>query len=385
MKAIAYTFDLISLCKVQTQPKGESMPNRVKVGVVGTSWWVDGMYLPVLTADEGAELVAICGRNRTRANELATKYQIPQAFTDYQEMIERGGLEALVVATPDELHYPITMAALHVGLHVLCEKPMAINGEQAKEMLELAEQAGVKHMIMFGWRWMPHYQYLHQLLAEGFVGRCYHVHLQFLGNRGRSKEYTWRFDPQHSLGVLGDLGSHMIDLGQWLLGDITSVCAHLASYVERPGPDGQPFLGANESALLVVEYANGAQGMIHASTVAHTADRLREQYISIHGENGTLEAEVLFRGAEAGATVRGARQEETSFQVLPTPQSYAKGLAPNQFTEVLTKHPVGARLFIDAIQQNYVPSPNFQDGYQVQRVIDAALESQATRGWVDVK
>jgi predicted dehydrogenase len=364
------------------------MRNRVKIGVVGTSWWVDGWYLPMLAADEGAELVAICGRNRMRADELAAKYLIPQVFTDYQALIEQGDLDALVVATPDELHYPITMAALQAGLHVLCEKPLAINGEQAQAMLALAEQVGVKHMIMFGWRWMPHYQYLHQLLAEGFVGRYYHIHLRFLGSRGRSKEYTWRFDPQHSLGVLGDLGSHMIDLGQWLVGDITRVCVHLATYVERPGGDGQPILGANESALLAVEYANGAQGMIHASTVAHTADRLREQYVTVHGEHGTLEAELRLRGAEAGTTVRGARQEDNSFQVLPTPPSYLKGLDPDdpdQFTQVFTKHLVGSRLFVDAIRQNYLPSPNFRDGSRVQQVMDAALESQATRAWVDVK
>jgi predicted dehydrogenase len=100
--------------------------------------------------------VAICGRNRERAEEMAHKYAIPTVFTDYHELIDKGHVQALVVATPDDLHYPITMAALDAGLHVLCEKPMALTVKQAREMTEKAEKVGVKHMVLFTNRWWVH-------------------------------------------------------------------------------------------------------------------------------------------------------------------------------------------------------------------------------------
>lgn len=94
------------------------MSRRIAVGVVGTSWYADWMHLPVLKSHPQVQLAAICGRNRERAEEMAQKYKIPQLFTDYQAMIEQAGIDALVVAIPDDLHYPVTMAALDAGLHV---------------------------------------------------------------------------------------------------------------------------------------------------------------------------------------------------------------------------------------------------------------------------
>jgi predicted dehydrogenase len=88
-------------------------------------------------------------------------------FTDYEAMFALPGLDAIVIAAPDDLHYPMTMAALRAGLHVLGEKPMALNAQQAKAMLDAAEYAGVKHMIMLTWRFFPHYQYMQQLIADG--------------------------------------------------------------------------------------------------------------------------------------------------------------------------------------------------------------------------
>src|SRR5262245_3793179 len=105
--------------------KGAIVTDTIRVGVVGTSWYADLMHLPNLASHPRAELSAICGRDRNRAQEMATKYAIPHVFTDYRDMIAQGGLQALVVAIPDDLHYLVTMDALDAGLHVLCEKPLA--------------------------------------------------------------------------------------------------------------------------------------------------------------------------------------------------------------------------------------------------------------------
>ena len=131
------------------------------------------MHLPNLESHPLAELAAICGRHHIRTEEMAHKYDIPLVFTDYREMIEKGDLDAVVVATPDDLHYQMTMAALDARLHVLCEKPLALNSGRARQMYEKAEAVGVKHMVFFTYRWWPFYRYFKQLVEEGYIGHCY--------------------------------------------------------------------------------------------------------------------------------------------------------------------------------------------------------------------
>jgi predicted dehydrogenase len=133
---------------------------QIRVGVIGTSWYADFVHLPFLQSHSQAKIAAICGRNRDRGEEMAQKYDIPNVYTDYRELIEKVDLQAVVVAVPDDLHYPMTMDALDAGLHVLCEKPLACNAVQAREMLEKAERVGVKHMTCFTDRWMPFYRHV---------------------------------------------------------------------------------------------------------------------------------------------------------------------------------------------------------------------------------
>src|SRR5688572_3532107 len=131
------------------------MAERVRIGVIGTSGWADFGHLPGLKAHPGAELVAICGRDRDSGEGMARTYDIPRVFTDYRDLIARGDLQALVVVTPDDLHHPIVMEALAAGVHVLCEKPLALTVDQAREMYDAAEAAGVRHLVNFSYRWFP--------------------------------------------------------------------------------------------------------------------------------------------------------------------------------------------------------------------------------------
>lgn len=125
------------------------MPAKVRVGVIGTGGWAEDFHLPVLASHDDAVLAAICGRDGDRAHELADKYGVAQVLTDYRDMISDAGLDAVVVATPEDLHYPMVMAAVQAGLHVLCEKPIAFSAAQSRGMLSAAERAGIKHMVQF--------------------------------------------------------------------------------------------------------------------------------------------------------------------------------------------------------------------------------------------
>ena len=127
------------------------MAEKVRIGIISTSWWAELMLLPSLKSHTSANVVAVCGRNRERASEIAKKYDVPNVFSDYKEMIDKGELHAVVIASPDDLHYTMTMYALDTGLHILGEKPLAMNAKQARKMYEKAESVGVKHMTHFTW------------------------------------------------------------------------------------------------------------------------------------------------------------------------------------------------------------------------------------------
>lgn len=358
------------------------MSERVRVGVVGTSWFADGFHLPNLASHPRAAITAICGRRREPAEALATKYTIPYVFTDYRDMIASGKLDALVIVTPDVLHYPITMAALEAGLHVLCEKALAMNADQASEMYEKAEATYRKHMIMFTWHWVPHFRYLQQLIEQGFVGRPYHFHVRYEGDYGRDATYGWRFDRKQGNGILGDLGSHAIDFARRYVGDITRVCGHLATFVERPGPDGQELEPANDSALLALEFANGAQGSLHVSAVSHQGGTS----IALYGEAGSLELVFTFDGA----ALRGSRQGDEAWQTLDVPEALWQdvdrtGPFIEQVFDVFKNQPVGNRLFIDAILENRPTDSTFYDGWKAQQVIDAAILSHEQGRWIAIE
>jgi UDP-N-acetylglucosamine 3-dehydrogenase len=254
---------------------------QIRVGVIGTSWFNDLLHLPALKSHSRARIAAVCGRNLVRAEEMAHKYDAEQAFTDYRAMLDQGNLQAVVIAVPDDLHYPMTMDVLDAHLHVYCEKPLAMNAGQAQKMLAKAQAAGVKHMVGFGWRNMLHFRYLRQLVDEGYIGQCYYAEFRFAGGYARNADYGWRFDPQRGTGIMGDLASHMIDLARQLLGDITAVQARLTTHVDKPGADGQPMDTANDSAQLLVEFSTGARGTIIANAIAYTGIRLQEQHATL--------------------------------------------------------------------------------------------------------
>src|SRR5689334_8856140 len=121
----------------------------VRVGVVGTSLWADSMYLPALTKHPQAEIIAVCGRSPERTKTFAERWNVPKYYTDYRAMLDAGGLDALVIATTNDSHHPITLAALDAGLHVICEKPLALNYAQAREMADRAVTSGLKNMVPF--------------------------------------------------------------------------------------------------------------------------------------------------------------------------------------------------------------------------------------------
>jgi len=341
------------------------MRNIVNVGVIGTSWWSELVFLPVLHQDKQANLIAVCGRNPRRAKEMAEKHDIPEVYTDYKEMIQQSNLDAIVIATPDDTHYAMVMASLDAGLHVLCEKPIALNADHAFEMLNKAESVGVKHMVMYTHHWFPNIQRMKQLLADDYIGKVYHAYFNWFAGYARNDDNMWRFDANRANGILGDLGSHLIHMAIWLLGDVVAVTGRLGFDVSRNGIDNL----ANDTAHILLEFASGAHAQFYITATAHMIDNPMKALVGLHGQNGTIQTEWLPDNSPIEMSIN-AQQSISDDRVRESTSL--------DLTEFLNNHQAGVRLFVDNIINDQSMTPGFLEGYKVQQVIDAVIQSHET-------
>jgi predicted dehydrogenase len=361
------------------------MARKIRIGLIGTSWWADLMYVPSLKSHPAADVVAVSGRNAGRAAEVARKFGQARVFTDYRDLIGSGGLDAVVVSTPDDLHYEMATAALDAGLHVLCEKPLAGNAALARALRDKAAAAKVKNMVLFTWRWQPHWRYAKHLLDTGYVGYCHLARFHFIGSFARDPGYKWRFDGRRANGVTGDLGSHMIDFVEWYLGGTQRVMADLPVFVDQSATAAPPPAPVNDAGFLIFDLTGGARAAIHVSAMSHLGDQGVRVGASFHGDEGSLEIEHTYFGVDAGVKMRGVRKGETTFATLPVPDSFLEGdVDPTALFDPYLKQSAGPRLFIDAILRDEPAMPDFGVGVRVQEIVDAALLSDAEKRWVAV-
>ena len=229
-------------------------------------------------------------------------------------MIAAGGLDAVVIVVPDDLHPAIAEAAAEAGLHVFCEKPLANSLAAAEAMAAAVRAARVVNMVLFTWRWQPHWRYVRHLLDTGYVGRVLRARLSFFEGISFGPGYKWRFDGRRGSGTAGDLGSHMIDMAHWLTGkDVTSVSADFRTFADQSGTADPPPLPANDSCFIALRMAGGAQVMVDVSSASYMADRDCLVTLEIHGDQGTIEGSHRFLGAEVGVTLKGARVRRARF------------------------------------------------------------------------
>lgn len=354
--------------------------DKVRIGLISSSWWQDFMFVPSLKSHPKAEIVAVSSRSPEPLAAFASKHGIANTFADYRKMLTSGLIDAVVVGAPDDLHKEMALAALDAGLHVLCEKPLALNAADATEMTERAKARGVKHMVYYTWRWQPPFQYLKQLIEDGWFGRILRGQFSFIGAWGLGREYQWRHDGKRANGVLGDLGSHMVDLSRWMLGDVERLTAHLPILIDRSGFGGD--VPGSDTAHLICEFRSGAQGVIDATTIA-TVDGVRI-LVRIDGEDGSIEIAYIPQGPNIGVTVRGMRKGDAAIVPMEIPAKYFAGYDITDTLGPYRTQPVGARLFLDAIVGDFTPEPGFEVGLANQRVIDAAMLSHRERRWVDL-
>ncbi len=360
-----------------------------RIGIIGTSWWVDAMYLPALAGLPGVEVAALAGRDEARTRERANAWEVPGAYTDWRKMLATAGLDGVIVAAANPVHYPATKAALEAGLHVLCEKPVADGYEQAAELAELAGRMGAVTMVPFTYAFMPGFRYLERLVGDGYVGRLHHVGLRYHAGYGLTDRYLWKLDGRHNpTGALGDIGSHFLYLAMRLAGPVRAVTARLEVVGVHPPRDeaGAAYPPSADSAAVILEFANGGQGVLHASAVAYEGTSMNQRHaIEVHGAAGTLGYLVDWDRTQE---VWGARVGEGPVRPLPIPDDLwngvRRGRVHDTYRDVFRQTDAMARGWAKAVGRGEAVRPDLADGAEVQRLLDACLESSRSGARVEI-
>ncbi len=353
-------------------------------------------------------MAVLCGRNRDQAAAAASRLGWESVETHWKALLTRDDVRLVDVCTPGSSHADITIAALEAGKHVLCEKPLANTVAEARAMVKAAQAAragGVRSMVGFNYRRMPAVAFARQLIAEGRLGAIRHVRAQYLQDWIVDPEFplVWRLRAEEAgSGALGDIGAHIVDLTQFVTGQrITGVSGLVETFVkQRPLPEASAGLSASgraaagtgqvtvdDAALFLARLDGGAVGVYEATRFA--TGRKNSIRVEMNGERGSLAFdlerlnELEFLDGTEEPAVQGFRR----ILVTEPTHPYLEAWWPPGHTlgwEHSFTHEV--KDLVEAIATGTDPTPSFEDGLQVQLVLDAVQRSAADRGcWTPVE
>ncbi len=350
------------------------------------------MYPPVAIP----RLVAIAGRNEGGVNEAARRYGFGKAYTDWHKLLDDPGVQVFDNCAPNNMHLEPNLAAAKAGKHIFSEKPLGRNTDECKQMWDAVKKAGVKHQVAFNYRFVPAVRLVKDLIREGKLGRIYHFRATYLQEWIADPDFgmVWRLDKAVAgSGTIGDLGSHIIDLGRYLIGEPKSVMARTETFIpERKGAEGKTEKVLVDDAFqAIVEYDNGAVGTLEASRFC--PGRKNYNTFEINAEHGSIrfnleefnELEVFWKHGPVDRQTMGFTKVLVSESYHPFwsnwwPQGHFIGWE-HTFVHELNH-------FLDAVVNNKSVTPDgpdFEDGYKNAVICDAILDSARSRKQVDIK
>ena len=345
------------------------------------------------------EMAVVVGRDGVKAAAAAERLGWQSSATDWREVIAREDIDVVDICTPGDTHAEIAIAALAAGKHVLCEKPLANSVEEADAMVAAAVSArahGARSMVGFSYRRVPAVALMRRMIADGAVGQIRHVRGQYLQDWITDPEFplVWRLRKEVAgSGALGDIGAHVLDMAQFVTGQrIDALAAQTETFVrERPLPEGDGALGAatagtgaqtgevtvDDAAVLIARTDGGALATFEASRFA--TGRKNHIVLEVNGSRGSLVFEfedmngLRYYDGSAGDRAGFARIDVTE----PT-HPYIEGWWP-------PGHGLGyehtfvnqARDFLEAIATGADPTPSFEDGAAIQRLLAGVERSAA--------
>jgi predicted dehydrogenase len=352
----------------------------LRVGFIG-SGWPDRIQIPVFRLG-GLTPQAIASAHRENAERVAAIHELPQVFDSWQDMICSDSIDIVSICTPPHMHAEIAAAALEAGKHVICEKPTALDVNEAEKMLAAAQAApGCLAIMDHELRFHPQRLQMRQMIKEGYVGSVLQARFDRLGSErlDPNQPWSWWSDASQGGGMLGALGSHLIDLARWMIGRIESLTAQIQiGHLFRTDPhnNAQRQVTADDHADLLLRFANGAMGKI---TVSGLTPGGYGMSILVVGTDGALmldNQDQLYgmKGAYPSASWEPIRPKQTlpALDQLPNQGAFAVGSYYMAQTVAMSLT-MGETLIDDAA--------SFYDGLVVQRVLDAARRTHQTKAW----
>jgi myo-inositol 2-dehydrogenase/D-chiro-inositol 1-dehydrogenase len=340
-------------------------------------------------------LQAVCARNEARARAFADRWGYESIETDWRALLARPDIDLVDIASPNDTHAEIAIAAAKAGKMVMCEKPLGRNVAESVAMTEAVEAAGVPNMVWYNYRRVPGVMLIRQLIDEGRFGRIFHYRAKFLQDWTISEdlpqggEGLWRLDVSVAgSGVTGDLLAHNIDTAMWLNGPIVEVSAMTETFIKERKHnltgEVEP-VGIDDASAFLCRFENGSLATFEATRYARGHKALYT--LEINGEHASASWDLhdlhriqYFDHRDEGI-VRGWRNVHITDGDHPyMGHWWVPGLQigyEHSFTHQVAD-------FLQALGEGRTAAPTFRDGLATDRVTDAVLKSARTRQWETV-
>jgi predicted dehydrogenase len=340
-------------------------------------------------------LKAICDTNADKAKAFAENWGYESVETDYRKLLARKDIDVVDICVPNNMHKDIAIAAAAAGKMIVCEKPLALNVAEGKEMVEAVEKAGVPNLVSFNYRRMPAVTLAKQLIDEGRLGKIFHYRAVFLqdwtisADLPQGGDALWRLDVKTAgSGVTGDLLAHCIDTAIWLNGPIQSVTAMTETFIKerKSNVTGKvEKVGIDDACAFLARFANGSLAVFESTRYARGHKALYT--FEINGEKASISWDLhdmnrlgYFDHGD-DSIVRGWRSIHVTDGDMPYMKHWwVPGLSVGY--EHSFVHQVAD--FLEGVANNKPAGPTFRDALETQKICEAVLESARTGNWKEV-
>ncbi|MDO8667880.1 MAG: Gfo/Idh/MocA family oxidoreductase [bacterium] len=351
----------------------------IRIGIIGTGFGAK-VHLPGFQTIKEAEVFGIAGSDWKKTSEIAEEKKVEIAFKSWQELIASPKIDAVSITAPPYLHFKMALTALKNGKHVLCEKQLAMNAKEARQMAELADKSRLINMVNFEFKNIPHWIYMKDLLQKNHLGRISRININWItGGRANSKlPFLWQNENKFGGGALFAYGSHMIDYIEWFFGPVEKVFGKL-SILKHKVSGKTPT--AEDTCDILMKLKNGALvNMITSNVIVNGCGHR----IEVYGEKGSLKLRnTNLKDGIYGFELLEWLTNQNQEKIIPLPGRYSKltETYPDGRLEAFIKI---AERFIKAIKTKTPPSPSFKEGLRTQIIMDAIRKSDKLKKWIEI-
>lgn len=352
------------------------------MGIVGAGF-ARTTQIPGFKHCAGAQITAIASRHREHAQSVASEFDIPNVAENWQELVKRDDVDLVSVVTPPATHMEITLAALENGKAVLCEKPMAMSADEARQMTERAETGNLLALIDHELRFLSNRKAMRAMAHHEAIGRVRHCNYVFRSDYRAlpDRKWDWWSDEKMGGGTLGAIGSHVVDSFRWLLNtEVTEVSALLSTHIaERPDKSSGKMLRVttDDDTKMMFRFADSNIGsnVTGTASLSVVESGKYENRFEVYGNKGALMVE------ETGELWHSPLGSGTWRPVQIDQDPIAKGMRDGSWSRGFTAF---SQAIINAMRKGSKTvegAATFADGYQIQLVLDAARLSNDTGCW----